>query len=639
MIVCNESRVIRRALESVRGIIDYWVICDTGSGDSTPMEIWTTLAGIPGELYGVEWVNFGHNRADALRRAHGKADYILILDADMVANVGAPFKHLLTADSYEIRYTGLCDYSQRMLVADRHEWTYIGVTHECIYSPTARIDGSLPELTLTHFGDGGMRFDKFERDRYLLTHALAEDPKDARNAFYLAQTYRDLGQPQEALEWYEKRIALPGWDEETWYALFQAAEMKRRLGVEWSEVQQAFLRAYAFRPSRLEPLYAIVKYYREREEFALGYTFAAQAGHWIGYPDDRLFIDKPIYEYLFQLEYGACAYGAGRISASIEAFNEVIRSETAPPDIREAARRGNEIAVTDLYQTTECRLHPTPSPRADKRNSLVVLVPFHNPGACLEPCLSSLFEQDYPDFRVLLFDDASTDGSYERLPSRSDRFTIVRSHFRRGAAHNLHLLLTEYCATDDIVVCLDGDDRLAAPDAVSHVNRCYNRYDCWVLYSQFRFANGDPGFSQPFASPRDLSSAREYFRTSHLRTFRAGLFHRIAAFDRTYSCLKDEAGQWLDSAVDAALMCPLVEMAGFDRVRFTPRILYVYNDCSPLNHHRISPAKQADNFDLVRSKRPFPRVADYRGAILAKQFRPPLAPGLTASEVRNAGRQ
>ena len=35
MIVKNESRVIKRCLESVKGFIDYWVIVDTGSEDGT----------------------------------------------------------------------------------------------------------------------------------------------------------------------------------------------------------------------------------------------------------------------------------------------------------------------------------------------------------------------------------------------------------------------------------------------------------------------------------------------------------------------------------------------------------------------------------------------------------------------------
>ena len=36
MIVKNESRVIERMLKSVSPLIDYYVICDTGSTDETP---------------------------------------------------------------------------------------------------------------------------------------------------------------------------------------------------------------------------------------------------------------------------------------------------------------------------------------------------------------------------------------------------------------------------------------------------------------------------------------------------------------------------------------------------------------------------------------------------------------------------
>jgi glycosyltransferase involved in cell wall biosynthesis len=603
MIVCNEAHVIGRALKSVRGIIDYWVICDTGSTDSTPAEILKALVGIPGELHRVPWVDFGHNRSDVLRRARGKADYILIMDADMIAHVHAPFKHLLDADFYELRYTGDVDYSQRMLISNRHEWTYFGVTHEYVNSPTAAVEGVLWELQLEHVGDGGMRFDKFERDAKLLTAALAQDPDNSRNVFYLAQTYRDLGRYADALECYEKRATLGGWEEEAWYALLQVAHMQRNLNRDWNDVQTAFLRAYARRPTRLEPLYEIVKYYRERGEYALGYTFAAQAGHGICYPDDRLFIEKPVYYYLFLLEYATCAYGHGRISEAIEAFNLILRLEDLPKWVSESAVRGREMAVKDLY--------PKFTNPPETRNRIVVVAPFYNAGAYLEKCVRSLLEQDYPDFRVLFLDDASTGEYTHVLPAGDSRFTSLRNYVRRGLAPNLLSLLTEQCEPDDIVVCLDGDDWLAAPDALSHVNQCYNQYDCWVLYGQFQFENGDHGFSQPFASTRDFMSVRGFFRTSHLRTFRAGLFHRIADVDQGYSCLKNNAGQWLESAVDAALMCPLVEMAGYDRVRFNPRVLYVYNDENPLNLHRLDRSRQMENYELVRRKRPFARIDSY----------------------------
>ena len=56
MIVKNESKVILRCLESVKDIVDYWVIVDTGSTDGTQIIIQDYLKGIPGEwrLFAVE---------------------------------------------------------------------------------------------------------------------------------------------------------------------------------------------------------------------------------------------------------------------------------------------------------------------------------------------------------------------------------------------------------------------------------------------------------------------------------------------------------------------------------------------------------------------------------------------------------
>lgn len=90
MIVRNESRVIARALASAIPWIDTWLICDTGSTDGTQDIIREQLASIPGELHEVPWINFGHNRTQAIQLARTKADYLLILDA---ATWGAGFPY------------------------------------------------------------------------------------------------------------------------------------------------------------------------------------------------------------------------------------------------------------------------------------------------------------------------------------------------------------------------------------------------------------------------------------------------------------------------------------------------------------------------------------------------------------------
>ena len=88
MIVKAEAAVIRRCLASVKPHLDYWVICDTGSTDGTQGIVREFLRDVPGELFEDAWVDFGHNRTLSLTRAKGKADYLLMMNADEVLNVG-----------------------------------------------------------------------------------------------------------------------------------------------------------------------------------------------------------------------------------------------------------------------------------------------------------------------------------------------------------------------------------------------------------------------------------------------------------------------------------------------------------------------------------------------------------------------
>ncbi len=131
MIVRNEAAVIERCLDSVRGLIDSWVICDTGSSDGTPELIRSALEGIPGRLESRPWVDFGHNRSELMELAAGSADYLLLLDADMAVVQQSDMPEL-RADAYLLRETGPLDFGVNRLVRGDRQWWYEGSTHEHI---------------------------------------------------------------------------------------------------------------------------------------------------------------------------------------------------------------------------------------------------------------------------------------------------------------------------------------------------------------------------------------------------------------------------------------------------------------------------------------------------------------------------
>src|SRR5579885_2975943 len=101
MIVKDESQVIKRCLNSIKSLIHYWVIVDTGSTDGTQEIVREFLSDIPGELHERPWVNFGYNRNEALNLARGKGDYFLFIDADDRLKFKTGFKlPILTKDHY-----------------------------------------------------------------------------------------------------------------------------------------------------------------------------------------------------------------------------------------------------------------------------------------------------------------------------------------------------------------------------------------------------------------------------------------------------------------------------------------------------------------------------------------------------------
>ena len=134
MIVKDESPVILRLLNSVKPIIDYWVIADTGSTDGTELLIQEFMKEIPGKLLRRPWVDFAHNRNEVITSTQGKWDYILFIDADETLLFHSPFnKSLLTKDYYLIRACGkTSEFTKIFLVKANLPWRWKGVLHESI---------------------------------------------------------------------------------------------------------------------------------------------------------------------------------------------------------------------------------------------------------------------------------------------------------------------------------------------------------------------------------------------------------------------------------------------------------------------------------------------------------------------------
>ena len=138
----------------------------------------------------------------------------------------------------------------------------------------------------------------------------------------MANSYRDSGQHEKAIETYEKRIEKGGWDEEIWNSIYSIGKLYLSLG----EIEKGIfnlLRAYNYRPQRAEPIYIITKYYRENGENNLAWEFC-KIGENIKYPQDILFIEKNVYSYLFKYEKSILSFYKNNKDLGIELSDELI---------------------------------------------------------------------------------------------------------------------------------------------------------------------------------------------------------------------------------------------------------------------------------------------------------------------------
>lgn len=311
MIVKNESRIIKRLLDSVVSIIDSYCICDTGSTDNTIelIEDYFRNAGKPGKIIQEPFKNFCHNRNVALQACIGLSDYILFLDADMVLEINNFDKNILNASKsfYILQGNDSFYYQNLRIVQNNGLYKYLGVTHEYINTPSDNTIATLnkKDIFIKDIGDGGCKSDKFERDIGLLLDGIKEEPNNVRYYFYLANSYHDCGRFGEAINVYKKRIELGGWKEETWYSYYRIGLCFKNMN-KFEDALYYWLEGYEYYPERLEGLYEIIKHYRIRSKHNLSMKFYNLAKEILDRNENRdsyLFLHNDVYTYKIYYEY------------------------------------------------------------------------------------------------------------------------------------------------------------------------------------------------------------------------------------------------------------------------------------------------------------------------------------------------
>ncbi len=240
------------------------------------------------------------------------------------------------------------------------------------------------------------------------------------------------------------------------------------------------------------------------------------------------------------------------------------------------------------------------------KNKFVIVVASYNNERFCKANLDSIAFQHYPAYRIIYINDCSSDQTgtlvknYSTEHKLESKITYIENITRKLAAQNLYDAI-HTCTDNEIIVLVDGDDQLDGNDVLTYLDQIYCQHDILMTYGNFKYlsmgqtAHWVLPFAQNIIMQNRFRGTDTNTGMGHLRTFYAGLFKKIKKEDLTWH------GEFLKMAYDAAILFPMIEMAGY-RHKCVDKVLYVYNDLNPISDHRVDFELQKTINDYILNK-------------------------------------
>jgi len=209
----------------------------------------------------------------------------------------------------------------------------------------------------------------------------------------------------------------------------------------------------------------------------------------------------------------------------------------------------------------------------------VFLIPAYNCQDEIKQTLFSIFSQSYKNWRVLLIDDVSSDGTLkvaidlvESLGIRQ-QFNFIKREEKYGEVRNT-VEEIQWIDDDEVVVRLDAGDWLTDNDTLYYLNQVYKEHKPAVCWTAQRWAYTSYGISKQMILQPNQSVYDHPWVSSHLKTFRASALKKVNPKN-----FYDDDGNWIMIACDQAVFLPMMHLAIKEKLPlvFFPLVCYHYN--------------------------------------------------------------
>ena len=193
-------------------------------------------------------------------------------------------------------------------------------------------------MTSRRLGDRSRCTDKMKRDIAVLLKGVEDEPDNERYVFYLAQSYRDDGQTEEAVKWYTKRYEMGRWYEEKYMSAYNIAKLTHSKEWAW--------KAHECNPKRIECLVSYLSFCRSNNKYSCELLAMAIYASTIPKPTDQhLFLENDVYDWRVWDELSIIAFYCGRKDLAKKASEKLISDNKAPASQMERIKTNYKFSI------------------------------------------------------------------------------------------------------------------------------------------------------------------------------------------------------------------------------------------------------------------------------------------------------